>query len=215
MRLKTLADFEEMVAPVPMPGIAAPTLPLLDQNILRMLVRPKYGQFAIPPALAWLEGYIRFFSKFDREETGVQQSWCYVTVRHGVPTDDADEWHMDGSSLRVELIPERNYIFTDKGFDFKTGRVSFCPEFDPVRQNFFPYIMEALKDEPIQESRGGWCRLPVNCIHRRRPTSEQHTFIRITFPDIEIRDVRCTQNPLLPTEAFGRDPVAMFRNNLA
>lgn len=215
-KLKTLDDFQVMEAPLAMRELPEMVLPSVEQRVLRMLVKPKYSVLPeVPLELNWLRRQINWIMADDLELTGISNSWCYVTVRHGIPQDDADTWHLDGGSLRVELIPERNYVWTSDGFQYKTGPVQFPDDFDPVRQDMFTHIGKQLKDAEIKETEGGvWNLLTPFCFHRRRPGTKHRTFIRVTFPDIEIRDCNNTQNPLLPTEAFGRDPVRSFRDKL-
>lgn len=215
--LKTLDYFSWMDPPLGLKGIAEPALPDGDQYVLRMLVQPKYSHvWHIPPELEWLEPNVLECQKVDRHlHRDIADSWCYVTVRHGVPIDDADEWHLDGASMRTEEIAERNYVWTSDGFEYKRGRIVFPPDFDPLRHNLFTYAERMLERAPMEQQDGGWVLLLPNCLHRRRPgTTEPRTFIRITFVDIEIRDVSCTQNPLLPTDAYGRDPRRTFRDTL-
>lgn len=217
-KLKELSDFEIMEAPVHEFGLENPGYGMpAGQQVLRMLVKTKYDNaFRIPGQLQWLTREIRQALTLDRAATGIENSWCYVTVRDGVPTDDADAWHLDGASLRTELIPERNYVWTSDGFQYKTGEVAFPEDFDPVRHDLFEYAEFSLEDEPLREAPGHeWYVLSPFCFHRRRPgTVDTRTFIRISFLDIEIRDECCTPNPLLPTQAYGRNPVKSFRDQL-
>lgn len=218
-KLKTLEDFEELIPPMEININPPPQSPFDNQMVLRMLVRPKYSNdFFIPDELKWLETHIRAFYDLDTELTGIAKKWVYVTVRHGIEESPDNNWHIDGGSLRVELIPERNYIWVSSyGFEYLTGRVKFSPNFDPVKRNLFNYILDNIvADGGYVAKAQQWYLVHPFVFHKRsiRANGENRTFIRITFPDIEIRDVNCTQNPLLPTESFGRDPVKSFRNKL-
>jgi len=128
---------------------------------------------------------------------------------HGILTG-----HFDGASLRVELIPERNYVWVDSyPFEYKMGRVDFPDDFDPVRQDLFSYAEDALRDEEVHVAKENhWYLLSPFVFHRRTPESngKNRVFIRVSFIDIEVRDMLCTQNPLLPTQAC-RNP---FRDKL-
>jgi len=219
-KLKALEDFRVLDAPQLLPCPPPPLPPTEEQMILRMLVRPKYGPFHIPPSLAWLEDTIRDMAALDHSLTGIGHSWCYVTVRHGpVTTKTDDEWHFDGASFRTTLIPERNYVWVDHTpFQYKLGAVEFPHDFDPNKHNLFTYADQVTKDSPIFTTWArSWYLINPFCLHRRDPNTPKdrpRTFIRISFPDIEGRDVNNTHNPLLPTPAWGRDPVRDFRNQL-
>lgn len=229
-KLKTLNDFCELDEPYKTSVNSPPECPQENQAILRMLVRPKYGDFKIPPELEWLRESILSLAKLDEEITGIKNSWCYVTVRHGewkFATDD--EWHFDGASFRVEIIPERNYIwFNHTPTQVKVGTLAPFNQietqgrydrevFDPNKHNLFVYVNNNIKNVKLLEAEPkAWNLISPFCFHRRNPNLENNnrTFIRISFIDIEVRDVNCTQNSLLPTEAYGRNPVKSFRNKL-
>jgi len=218
-KLKTLKDFETLTPPSKIAYNKKPQCPFEEQMVLRMLIRPKYSsKFFIPDCLEWLRPHIEHFYSYDSMVTGIHNKWCYVTVRHGIEKEPDNNWHLDGGSLRVELIPERNYIFVSEyGIEYKTGTVNFDEDFDPVKQNLFSYILNNISNEEDHVTMPGkWLLVHPFVFHRRSPKAvgANRTFIRITFPDIEIRDVNCTQNPLLPTDAFGRDPVKSFRKHL-
>lgn len=218
-KLVTLQDFEVLDAPMQLNEHAPRSFPDSNQMILRMLVRPKYGPFAIPDCLTWLAQSIAFMRCHDAAISDITQSWCYVTVRHGpVVSKNDDEWHFDGASFRVESIPDRNYIWSDHSpTEFKTGTVKFPDDFDPLRHNIFPFVAEQVKNEPVQTVEANkWHMLNAFCLHRRpqMESTEMRTFIRISFTETEIRDTNNTPNPLLVTPSYGRDPVKLFRNKL-
>jgi hypothetical protein len=219
-KIKSMDDFRKTDPPILVDGISQPTLPPLhSQMILRMLVRPKYGDFRIPSELSWLESQIREAAALDAQLTGIKDSWCYVTVRHGPTVSKTDdEWHFDGASFRTGLIPERNYIWVNHtGPQYKTGEIEWPEDFDPTKHNLFTYASRALSDADIQTAPSGkWMIMTPFCLHRRDPATNgtYRTFLRISFPDIEGRDINNTHNHLLPTPFFGRDPVKDFRNHL-
>jgi hypothetical protein len=220
-KIKEMVDFSQLDAPhmVSAPSPNLETAPK-EQMILRMLVRPKYGALRIPAELEWLRETILSFIELDREITGIADSWCYVTVRRGPVTSVTDdEWHFDGASFRTDIIPERNYVWVDKvGPQYKTGQIDWPVDFDPNKHNLFSYAEKALKDEPIQRMKERcWGLMSPFVFHRRDPATNgmsDRTFIRISFPDIEGRDINNSHNPLLPTPFFGRNPVRSFRNRL-
>lgn len=219
-KLKTLSDFHVLDAPREVNVLPPSACPYAKQMILRMLVKPKYAdQWFIPTELTWLEPTIKFMETLDRNITGIKDKWCYITIRHGLlSTTTDDEWHFDGASFRTSLIPERNYVWVSHTpFQYKLGYLSFPPDFDPLRHNLFTYAERQTATEPIRTTEAKrWYLVSPFCLHRRNPhtAAEVRTFIRIAFADIEGRDVNNTENSLLPTPAWGRDPVRDFRNQL-
>lgn len=219
-KIKTLDDYAVTDAPMYIPANLPKAFPQNQQMILRMLVRPKYGGWKIPPELDWLKHNIFEFAEIDAKITGITDSWCYVTVRHGpVISVTDDEWHFDGASFRTDIVPERNYIFVSShGPQYKVGKISWHPDFDPTKHDLFDYAIRALEAEPILTApANSWMLMSPFCFHRRDPETSGlswRTFIRISFPDIEGRDINNTHNSLLPTPFFGRDPVNSFRAKL-
>ena len=217
--LKTLADYSVLDAPIRIPVAQPPSPPRHTMYILRMLVRAKYGTMKIPRGLWWLNSTINRLADFDANYTGIGASWCYVTIRHGIPrsvTDD--EWHFDGSSFRVEIIPERNYVSVNHTpTEYKVGRLNIPDDFDPLKHNLFRFAAAQLIDAPTLTTQPNqWYLLNPFCLHRRPPVVPpvSRTFIRICFTDIEGRDINNTPNSRLSTPAFGRDPVKSFRDKL-
>lgn len=217
-KLKTIEDYKILDKPEYIcPSKIEP--PFEAQMILRMLVRPKYGEWKIPPQLTWLASLILELTNYDVKRTGIKDSWCYVTVRHGmVLSVTDDEWHFDGSSFRTDIIPERNYIWVnDYPTEYKLGGLLFPKDFDPIKHNLFTFAAHQLKDAPVYKTFAkSWYLLSPFCLHRRPsvPQETMRTFIRICFTDIEGRDINNTENPLLQTPFYGRDPVNTFRNKL-
>lgn len=221
-KLKSLDDFEVLDTPksLEFEPISPADCPYEKQMILRMLIKGKYNKLmAFPRELDWLESQIISIKTYDEILTGIDDSWIYVTVRHGpLCWETDDEWHFDGASLRTELIPERNYIFTSApGFEYMEGTVVFRSDFDPVKHNLFQYVKSAAVAQTRTAEPDTWYLVTPFVFHRRpeMPAGTPRTFVRITFPDIEIRDVNNTINPHFPTRSFGRDPVKSFRDGLA
>lgn len=219
-KIKTLDDYRVLDAPsIVNIGKHQPIPDTTSQMILRMLVRAKYGPFEIPACLWWLKPFIFALSSKDENYTDILESWCYVTVRHGMPFSTTDdEWHFDGASFRMDDIPDRNYIWVNHTpTEYKTG-IMYIPEgFDPIRNNLFTLAINNTRINRIHATVArNWYMFNPFVLHRRPPNTpnKPRTFIRISFTDVEIRDVNNTQNPMLPTEAFGRDPVKSFRNQL-
>lgn len=222
MELKKLSDYSKLDSPVNVDGISSPGISMPgteEQMILRMLVSPKYSSdWYIPDELMWLKQSILDLSNFDCVMHSVEHQWCYVTVRKGyVSTKTDDEWHFDGASFRVDLIPERNYVWCNHTpLQFKSGNMNIPPDFDPMRHNLFTFAAKQLENEPIESGETNqWQLLSPLCLHRRNPNAAgMRTFIRVSFLDMEIRDKNNTQNPMLETPAYGRDPKVTYRDNL-
>ena len=218
-KIKEINDYQNLDIPEYV-NCSNPKIPKKESlMILRMLVRPKYGKFKIPKELKFLEKTIKELSKYDVKRTGIKDSWCYITVRHGlINTKTDDEWHFDGSSFRTDIIPERNYIWVDNNpTEYKHGNLEIPLDFDPIKHNLFNLADFQLKDKKIIKSTEKlWYLLSPFCLHRRPKINNntKRTFYRICFTDIEGRDINNTQNPLLHTEFFGRNPVKNFRNKL-
>jgi hypothetical protein len=223
-KIKELSDYEKLDAPLPVHGISD----VLDSYllppsimILRMLVHPKYGEWKIPNSLSFLEKHIKQLWEWDAQNTGIYDSWCYVTVRHGEVTSRTDdEWHFDGSSFRTDIIPERNYVWVNHSpTEYKVGELFIPDDLDPIKHNLFTFAAKQLENAPVQTTiENQWYLLSPYVLHRRphvlNPAFKSRTFVRVCFTDIEGRDVNNTHNPLLPTPFFGRNPVQSFRNNL-
>lgn len=219
-KIKTIDDYQTLDAPVGVWVNAETPYPNSEiMMVLRMLVRPKYGSFIIPRELLFLERIIKELSNVDYSITGIKDSWCYVTIRHGIPnTVTDDEWHFDGSSFRTDIIPERNYIWVDHSpTEYKVGKLEIPFNFDPVVHNLFTFAAYQLRNKCVYFAEvKKWHMLSPFVLHRRPSNLAEkcRTFYRICFTDIEGRDINNTPNPLLPTPFFGRDPVKTFRNKL-
>lgn len=217
--LKKISDYEMLDIPESV-ICPHPAIPVENEfYILRMLVRPKYGDFRIPESLGFLSDTIRLLSQYDRERTGIYDSWCYVTIRHGeVSSKTDDDFHFDGASFRTDIIPERNYVWVNHtGTEYKTGELKFPSDFNPLLHNIFTFVENRLKDKPIERMDAKqWYMLSPFCLHRRPKITNgvKRTFYRICFSDIEGRDINNTNNPLIPTPFYGRNPVDSFRNKL-
>jgi hypothetical protein len=218
-KIKTIEDYKELDSPELVDIHTKPVPPNNTLMILRMLVRPKYGDWKIPLCLNFLKDTILLMAEYDQMQTGIQQSWCYITVRQGkIESIADDEWHFDGSSFRTDIIPERNYIYTNNHpTQYKIGQLHIPTDFDPIKHNLFSLAEYQFINKTIFTVNPlTWYLLSPFVLHRRPPMSENiyRTFYRICFTDIEGRDINNTPNPLLPTPFYGRDPVQSFRNKL-
>lgn len=216
-KIKTLSDFNTLDEPhmvrVESPG----SCPLPTQNVLRVLVRPKYGKFVVPPYLVWLVSSLFDLSEYDEKLTGIKDSWCYVTVRRGLCEFGDDSWHFDGASFRTDTIPERNYLWCDHTpTQYRRGSLEFPSDFDPLRHNLHSFADSRVDEKVYDCLKKKWYLFLPFCLHRRNPVMKpkKRTLIRVSFLDVEIRDVNNTINPYLETPAFGRDSVKDFRNKL-
>lgn len=218
-KIKEIEDYKQLDSPEIVGTDLSVTPDVESQMILRMLVRPKYGDWKIPQELEWLRGHILYLSFYDGRITGIKDSWCYITIRHGeVQSVTDDEWHFDGSSFRTDIIPERNYIWVNNHpTEYREGKLDIPQDFNPIEYNLFTFASKQLEKEDIKTCNPyTWYLLSPFCLHRRPPinTKVKRTFVRICFTDIEGRDINNTENPLLPTPFFGRNPVSSFRNKL-
>ncbi len=219
-KIKTIEDYKVLDAPEFVCKDYGMPVPYKSLMILRMLVRPKYSNcWYVPESLEFLKDTISDIMDYDEKRTGIKDSWCYVTIRHGKVTSKTDdEWHFDGASFRTDIIPERNYIWVNNyPTEFKTGGLQIPSDFDPIKHNLFTFAAHQLKDVWEEQTKAKqWYLLSPFCLHRRPKITEDvhRTFIRICFTDIEGRDINNTPNPLLPTPFYGRDPVKTFRNKL-
>lgn len=220
-KLKTIEDYRYLDAPEKVELNIETPLPSYENKIyfLRMLVRAKYGHWNIPKELDFLREIILSLSDYDVERTGIKDSWCYVTVRHGLVTSVTDdEWHFDGSSFRTDIIPERNYVWVNNHpTEYKEGELNIPSDFNPIIHNLFTFASKQLEKNEIKTTNvKEWNLLSPFCLHRRPDIKSDtyRTFYRICFTDIEGRDINNTQNPLLYTEFYGRNPVETFRNKL-
>lgn len=221
-KIKTINDYEVLDAPeyVDHGIISEPNRPVNETlMLLRVMVKAKYGEFKIPKILKFLERPILEAQQYDINRTGIEESWCYVTVRHGVVTSKTDDdWHFDGSSFRTDIIPERNYVLvTSDPTEYKVGTLYIPERFDPIKHNLFTFAENQLSNEKVEKTLANrWYLLSPFCLHRRPKITHGRirTFYRICFTDIEGRDINNTPNPLIATPFYGRDPVKTFRNNL-
>jgi hypothetical protein len=221
-KIKELSDYNQLDHPEYVMETVPTFVPASESPmmVLRMLVRPKYGDFIIPAELSFLSQTIKTLADYDVERTGIKDSWCYVTIRHGeVKTKTDDQWHFDGSSFRTDIIPERNYVWvSNHPSEYKVGKLKFPKDFNPVEHNLFTFAEHQLKSKAVKQTQDKtWYLISPFCFHRRPndiPENTIRTFLRICFTDIEGRDVNNTENPLLPTPFFGRNPVQSFRNKL-
>jgi len=219
-KIKEVQDYSHLDAPEQVEEKILTPVPKNESiMILRMLVRPKYGKFIIPESINYLGPLIKSLANYDLKRTGIKDSWCYVTIRHGqIKSITDDQFHFDGASFRTDIIPERNYIWVNRfPTEYKVGKLKIPDDFNPIRHNLFTFAEFQLKNNPILRCEPlKWYLLSPFCLHRR-PILDKNiirTFYRICFSDIEGRDVNNTPNPLLPTPFYGRNPVLTFRDNL-
>ena len=188
--------------------------------VLRMMIKPKYGEFFIPDNLKFLTEMIYKTSIID--SSTFDNSWCYLTIRHGlVKSTKDDEFHFDGASTRFQSIPERNYIYCsgDKTTEYVEGSLKFPEDFSMQTHNLHAYAEKQVLDdkrEIKQIDDDTVYMIDPFCLHRRPKVDEntKRTFVRISYTDVEIRDVNNTENPLITTNFYGRDGLQLNRNEL-
>lgn len=190
-----------------------------EQYVLRMLVKKPFVEFQLPKELHWMRS-ILLLSNANQLRLGINQPFCYVTVRHGVKQPKTnDVWHVDGFSMNITHLPEQNYIWTnvhpteyvEKAFDFPM-------DFDPAKHNIHSFFANKIKDEDIKTCLPNILYgMDPYIIHRRPvniPKDTLRTFVRISYTPIEIMDDNNTGNPLLYMPPYHRDGIKDFRNSL-
>lgn len=197
-----------------------------EVSILRMMLKPKYGGFKFP------SNFSTFNERMIEEiyECAVDQElidprmWCYLTVIHGVSNfDTLSDWHFDGASSRFASVPERNFIYVDAPpehcTEYATGRLDIPEDFDMFKHNLHGHASPQVKSKGMKVQKISpmtWYMIDPFCLHRQ-PTEAQgkfRTFVRLSFTDVEIRDVNNTVNPRFPTNYYGRDGAKINRNTL-
>lgn len=190
------------------------------QYILRMLIGTAYDGMHIPKEITWAFPLIEMAVEYQNNAVGIRHPFCYITIRHGeVTTLTDDEWHVDGFSMRVNHLPEQNYIWTNTAPTeiLHDTPVEFSKDFDPLRHDINKVFQKVAKEPRAKisplETDTLYCIDPY-IAHRRPPITKgiQRTFVRLSFTPIEIDDVNNTPNPLLPRD-YTRDGLE-FRNQL-
>ena len=192
-------------------------LPYHRMYVLRCLIKRTFEDLQIPPFLRWCRPMIEQAFAY-QEKLGINQPFCYITVRHGiVDSVTDDEWHVDGFSMNVTHLPEQNYIWTDHTpTEYVVKKIKFPADFNPRVHNIHGFFQDHITNDDVKVMKPmtTYCMDPY-VIHRR-PTGtsgKQRTFIRISFTQIEIADKNNTLNPLLETN-YTRDGIGAFRNKL-
>jgi hypothetical protein len=188
------------------------------QYILRTIIKEPFSEFKIPENLMWAKDMIDASYEY-QQSLGIEQPFCYLTVRHGlVETVTDDVWHVDGFSLNITHLPEQNYIWTnihpteyvEKGFDFPS-------DFNHKIHNIHSFFQAKINsdDEIKTMNEKGLYALDPYVPHRRPqvPSNVIRTFVRVSFTPIEIADSNNTPNPLLERN-YTRDGVKEFRDTL-
>lgn len=171
------------------------------QYILRMAIRVDGGDYHIPSELDWLIPIFKSSLNYQKS-MGINHPFCYITVRHGeVTSQEDDEWHVDGFSIKVPHTPEQNYIWCNRdATEYAELKVEFPEDFDARVHNVNHYLQNFINDENIGKCEEFvlYCMDPYN-VHRRpiTATGMNRTFVRISFAPIEINDINNTQNPAL------------------
>ena len=180
--------------------------------ILRMMVKRLHDEFQIPDELLPFKEMITFAHKYQKFFVGIEQPFCYVTIRHGVVTsENDDEWHADGFSTKITHLPEQNYIWSNiHPTEYVEKKFKFPADFNPLIHNVHKFFQNRIKKSDIKtaEAKTMYGMGPY-IVHRRPyiPQGTIRTFVRISFTPIEIVDSNNTQNPLLPTLPVERDGV--------
>lgn len=169
-----------------------------EQNVLRMLIQDQLGSILIPDELEWTRSMVEM-SYEHQERLGIRQAFTYLTVRvgdkkHATLTD----WHVDGFSMRINHLPEQNYIWCDRApTEYAVMGVNFPSDFDPLRHNVHKYLASHVVYANKIESRAVYVLDPY-MLHRQPKYEGRRCFVRVSFTPIEIRDCNNAENPLLP-----------------
>lgn len=192
--------------------------PTERQYVLRCLIKTPYTEFKIPHDLSWCEPMIK--ACFNKQvEMGINQPFCYITVRHGVVTTKLDdEWHVDGFSMTITHLPEQNYAWCSQdGTEYIKKAIEIPKDFNPLIYNIHNFIQDSITPEDevnVFKNKTIYCFDPY-VIHRRpiNVAGQVRTFVRVSFTPIEINDVNNTINELLKTN-YTRDGKKDFRDKL-
>lgn len=174
-----------------------------SQYILRMIIREPNSDFKVPEKLKWVTPIINEANNYQKSVVKINHSFVYLTIRHGlVISEKDDEWHVDGFSMRINHIPEQNYIWSNIYPTEVVEKEFKIPEnFNPLEHNIHSLFQkEDILPENIKtlEEKTIYCIDPY--VFHRRPIftkSFLRTFIRVSFVPIEINDINNTQNPLI------------------
>lgn len=204
-------------------GLVQINVPEEEQFILRMLIqRPLLGGQFIPKEYRWVNPILEKAYEYQRKVVGIIHPYVYLTIRHGiVATEKDDEWHVDGFSMKINHLPEQNYIWSNTiSTEYLIKPIQFHPRFDPFEHNVHYYIQDSLSvlDKPHKMIQNNVYCIDPYVIHRRpkEATGKQRTFVRVSFCPIEIMDDNNTQNPLFPVAVpkYNLDGVKDFRDKL-
>lgn len=192
--------------------------PYEEQYILRILIKRQNEDFKLPKELDWLKPLLDESIKYQKEKIKINHSFCYITIRHGVvKSKDDDVFHSDGFTMKTNIIPEQNDIWsTIKSTEYIVKKIKFPIDFNPLKHNIHFYFQDIIKENKIKKMKEKtlYC-LDTYVIHRRPKLikSIKRTFVRITFSPIEIIDINNTLNPLIETN-YKRDGLKDFRDHL-
>lgn len=190
--------------------------PYEEQNVLRCLIKVGFDKFKIPSFLLWAEPLILKTYQYQKTKINIEHSFAYITIRKGLKKQaEIDRWHVDGFSMRINHIPEQNYIWADKEPTLIAIKQIDLSKMDPFKENIHYRIEEKISDKHTRqlEEKTIYCIDPY-VIHKRPVIkSLDRLFIRVSYTPIEIKDSGNTINPLLPTN-HTRDGVSDFRDKL-
>lgn len=191
--------------------------PPQDQYILRMLVKAPGTHLEIPPELAWLIPALTRCLDYQTENFGFHP-FIYVTSRCGeVRSVTADEWHVDGFSVKIPHTPEQNYFWSDSHpTQILNQRFAIPEDFNGLKHNIAWYFQDNAEERRMKvlDAKKIFVIDPY-VVHRRPklPAGTHRTFFRITCVPIPIQtDTESTPNPQLP---YPKYRVADIRETLS
>ena len=178
----------------------------------------KFEDFKIPTELEWCTNLILEAIE-NQKRMGINQPFCYITVRHGFVTSTLDdEWHVDDFSTTITHLPEQNYYWSNTHpTDYIVKKIKFPKDFDAQKHNVHLFFQDNINENDEvkkMEANTLYCFDPY-VIHRRPVDAKNlmRTFVRLSFTPIEINDVNNTLNPLIETN-YTRDGKIEFRDKL-
>lgn len=193
------------------------SLPKEEQKILRMIVKFQNSKMIIPEEIEWINPLIQLAIRH-QEFMKVRHPFCYVTIRHGICDYVGDSaWHVDGFSMRYSHLPEQNYIWcSNDATEYLEQKFYFPNDFNPLEHDINSFFQGRVDEKCVRSLKNEtlYCLDPY--VVHRRPVHTQfnfRTFIRITFCQIEIKDILNTINPKIATYHI-RDGVKEFRDAL-
>ena len=207
-----LAQFGEINHPI---KIGAVDLnPSCKSNVLRMLIRKFPGNLLLPDELKWVLPLIEMADLYQKNICA--HPFLYLTIRHNNQKfEKLNEWHVDGFSMKIDHLPEQNYIWCNASpTEYILQKFNIDNDFDPLSHNIHKFLSNRVSSPPKTIGVNEVWMVDPYVLHKAPDVmAENRVFVRASFVPIEIQDANNTQNPLLP-QKYTYDGVADFRDQL-